>query len=212
MTLPVIATTSFMLGLSGAMMPGPLLTLTISEAARRGMRAGPLLILGHALLEALLVALLLIGLADLVQRPLVFGIVGLCGGAMLLWMGGGMLYGLPSLTLDLSQTSTRKGLPPVISGGLVSLANPYFTLWWATVGIGYLTVTSDRGWQGGLVFYLFHILADLFWYCLVAFSVSRGRHLLTDRPYRILIGGCALFLLAFGSYFGFQGFLKLTAL
>ena len=212
MTLPLIAATSFMLGLSGAMMPGPLLTLTISESVRRGMRAGPQLILGHALVEAALVVLLLVGLADLVQRPDVFGVIALIGGAMLLWMGVGMLRSLPGLSLDLQQQDTSGRMSPVVAGGLISLANPYFTLWWATVGIGYLAVTSDRGWLGGLTFYCFHILADLAWYALIAFAVSRGRNLLSDRPYRILIGSCALFLLSFGGYFGFHGIVKMTTL
>lgn len=212
MTLPVIAATSFMLGLSGAMMPGPLLTLTISESARRGMRAGPQLILGHALVEAALVVLLLVGLADLVQRPDVFGLIALVGGTMLFWMGADMLRSLPGLSLDLQRQDPSGRLSPVVAGGLISLANPYFTLWWATVGIGYLAVTSDRGWLGGLTFYCFHILADLAWYALIAFAVSRGRNLLSDRPYRILIGSCALFLLAFGGYFGFHGIVKMTTL
>jgi len=212
MTLPVIAATSFMLGLSGAMMPGPLLTMTISESARRGMRAGPQLILGHALVEAAVVVLLLIGLADLVQRPDVFGVIALIGGVMLFWMGGGMLRSLPQLSLDLEQKEEGKGISPVLAGGLISLANPYFTLWWATIGIGYLTVTSAQGWLGGITFYCFHILADLAWYALIAYAVSRGRHLLADRPYRVLIGSCALFLLAFGGYFGYHGMVKLLEL
>lgn len=212
MNLAMIAGTSFMLGLSGAMMPGPLLTVTISESARRGMRAGPQLILGHALVEGALVILLLIGLAELVQRPEVFGVIALVGGLMLFWMGGGMLKSLPKLSLDLEPGEEQQRMSPVLAGGLISLANPYFTLWWATIGIGYLTVTSAQGWAGGITFYLFHILADLAWYALIAYAVSRGRHLLADRPYRLLIGGCALFLLAFGGYFGYHGLVKLLEL
>ena len=46
--------TSFIVALSGALMPGPLLTLTVGEAARRVL-GGPLIIVGHALLELALV-------------------------------------------------------------------------------------------------------------------------------------------------------------
>ncbi len=210
MTLGAIAVTSLILGFSGAMMPGPLLTLTISEAARRGMRAGPLLIAGHALLEATLVILLLFGLAELVQRPPVFALIALIGGTMLIWMGYGMVRSLSGLSLDLS-ADEQEAVSPLVAGALVSLANPYFTLWWATVGIGYLTLTIESGWLGGVTFYFFHILADLLWYSFVAMAVSRGRTLLTDKVYRGLIASCALFLIMFGGYFGFCGIEKLLS-
>ena len=210
MTLGAIAATSLLLGFSGAMMPGPLLTLTISESARRGMRAGPQLIAGHALLEGSLVILLLLGLADLVQRPGVFASIALVGGATLMWMGYTMVRGLSGLSLNLSVAS-QKSVSPVLAGALVSLANPYFTLWWATIGIGYLTVTIDRGWAGGITFYIFHILADLLWYSLIALAVSRGKSLLSDKAYRGLIACCAIFLVLFGGYFSFCGIDKLLS-
>lgn len=204
MTLGAIAGTSLLLGFSGAMMPGPLLTLTISESARRGMRVGPQLIAGHALLEGVLVILLLVGLAEIIQHPLVFTGIALCGGVMLIWMGCSMVRSLPGMSLDLSPHS-QKSFPPVLAGALVSLANPYFILWWASIGIGYLTLTMDRGWVGSLTFFLFHVLADLLWYSFVALAVSRGRSLLSDRLYRFLLASCAIFLILFGGYFGYCG-------
>src|SRR5271157_4108973 len=57
-----IFTTSFTVALSGALMPGPLLTVTISESARRGYMAGPLLIVGHSVLELVLVTAICLGL------------------------------------------------------------------------------------------------------------------------------------------------------
>ncbi len=43
-TLWVIFTTAFLIGLSGALLPGPLLTVAISESARQGFWTGPLLV------------------------------------------------------------------------------------------------------------------------------------------------------------------------
>jgi len=60
--MAAIFSASFTLALSGALMPGPLFTITISESARRGFRAGPLLMVGHALLEVVLVAAVVQGL------------------------------------------------------------------------------------------------------------------------------------------------------
>lgn len=204
MTLVTIAATSFVLGLSGAMMPGPLLTVTIAESLRRGWRAGPLLVLGHAVLEGALVLLLFFGLAELVQRPAVFAVVALVGGALLVVMALGMWRSLPGLRLDLGSGDGR-GMHPLAAGVVISLANPYFTLWWATVGLGYLVVAHEAGPAGVVVFYLFHVLSDLVWYALVSGSVTYGRRFLSGRGYRALVGGCALFIFCFGCYFGWRG-------
>lgn len=202
--LLAVAGTSFILGLSGAMMPGPLLTVTIAESLRRGWRAGPLLVAGHAVLEGGLVLALFFGLAELVRRPPVFTVVALVGAVLLLWMAWGMWRSLPGLSLDLEAAGNGR-LHPVAAGVLVSLANPYFTLWWATVGLGYLVVAHEAGPAGVVVFYLFHVLSDLVWYALVSGSVTLGRRFLTDRAYRGLVGGCALFIFVFGCYFGWRG-------
>ena len=108
MTIPLLSifASSFMLALSGAMMPGPLLTVTISESSRRGAIAGPLMIFGHGLLELLLVIALLSGFAAVLHREDVFIGIALLGGATLFWMATSMLKNLP--TLRLSQTVPTK--------------------------------------------------------------------------------------------------------
>lgn len=204
MNLLMIAGGSFVLGLSGACMPGPLLTVTIAETLRRGPWAGPLLVLGHGLLEAVVVLLVLFGLGEWISQPSVFATFALVGGGMLLWMGLGMIRGLPGLSLDLT-TTQQATMHPVAAGALVSLANPYFTLWWATVGLGYLVVAHEAGTLGVIVFYLFHILSDLVWYAFVSGSITLGRNLISDRLYRGLVCCCAIFLVAFGGYFGWRG-------
>jgi threonine/homoserine/homoserine lactone efflux protein len=69
--------TSFMIAFSGALMPGPFLTATISESSKRGFYAGPLMILGHGILELALVVALIMGLAPLLTSDTVFGIIAL---------------------------------------------------------------------------------------------------------------------------------------
>ena len=76
----VIFASSFVITLSGALMPGPFLTATISESSRRGFIAGPLMVAGHAVLELLLVFALLLGLALFLQKPVVFAAIAVTGG------------------------------------------------------------------------------------------------------------------------------------
>ncbi len=203
-SLPTIFFGSFVIGFSGAMMPGPMLTVTVREAARRGFWAGPLVVLGHGLLELALVVSLVLGLGTLLSRPLFTGVVGLLGGGILLWMAWGMIRSCRSLSLALEGAGTASA-GPVLGGVLTSLSNPYWTLWWATVGLSYVALTAGTGWRGPTVFFAGHILSDLVWFSVVSGVLHFGRRLLTDRVYRILIGSCALFLVYFGATFVGRG-------
>lgn len=203
-SLTGILVSSFAVAVSGALMPGPVLTVTISESARRGFVAGPLIILGHGLLEAALVVLLLLGFSGFLQSPRVIGILGVAGGIALFFFALSMFRGLKGLSLDLSHGEGR-GTNPVIAGILTSLANPYWTIWWATIGLGYLFISMRFGLVGVVVFFAGHIAADLAWYSAIAFFVSRGRSFISDSVYRGAIFCCALVLMAFGGYFGYTG-------
>lgn len=195
---------SLVIALSGAMMPGPLLTVTISESTIRGAKAGPLLIIGHGILETILVILLLVGLAPLFQMKVFFVIVAITGAGVLGWMSYGMFRSLPELTLDLN-SSKGSGKRILISGILMSLANPYWFIWWATIGMAYLVQSSKTGIMGVGAFLTGHVSGDFLWYAVVSLAVSRGKRILTDRLYRGVIGFCAGLLVVFAVYFLYAG-------
>jgi len=207
-SLPAIFLGSFVIGLSGAMMPGPMLTVLVREAPRRGFWAGPLMVLGHGLLELALVAALVLGLASVFRSRLFMGVVGVLGGAMLIFMAGGMLRGIRTLELVLQAGEGGERRHPaaaVLDGVLTSVSNPYFTVWWATVGLGYLTLTAGQGLAGTAAFIVGHVMSDLVWFSLVALAMHLGRRFISDRLYRWLVGVCAVVLVGFGLYFGWSG-------
>ena len=206
--LLTIFSSSFVIALSGALMPGPVLTVTVSESARQGAKAGPLMIFGHGLLELALVLALLGGLAPFFSRDEVFIFVSLLGGAILLWMACMMFRELPGLKLKLEEDD-QKPRNLILSGILLSLANPYWFIWWATIGIGYIMYSVKFGIPGIVAFFTGHILADLAWYSLISFGVAKGRSFFTDRFYRRLIGACASFLFVFSCYFFYSGLEKI---
>lgn len=204
-----IFASSFVIAFSGAMMPGPFLTVTISESTRRGAIAGPLMIFGHGLLELLLIAALLSGFATILQRDEVFIAIALLGGATLFWMAATMLKGLPSMRLSLA-ASTEKQRNLVLAGVVLSIANPYWLIWWASIGMGYIMHSARLGALGVASFFIGHILADLLWYTLISLAIARGRRLFSDTVYQRMIGGCAVFLLCFSCYFFYSGIEKLV--
>lgn len=211
MTAPItIFCSSFLIALSGAMMPGPLLTVTISESARRGIAAGPLLIVGHGILELALVVALLLGLAPFLLLNRVFVAVALFGSAMLLWMAWGMFRALPTLSLThRAEQSSHGNL--IVAGVLLSVANPYWLVWWVSIGLAYILHSMQYGTWGVVFFFTGHIAADFFWYAVISAAVWKGKSLLSDRAYQSVIGVCAAFLLVFACFFAFSGIKRLIA-
>jgi len=210
MTLFTIFFSSFLIALSGAMMPGPLLTAAIGEASRRGFIVGPLLVAGHGILELILVAALLLGLAPYLQRQEVFVAVALAGAAILFWMAFGMFRSLPSLSLSLEADATARG-NLIFTGILLSALNPYWVIWWATIGLAYILHSRQFGLAGISFFFAGHILADFVWYSAVTGAVGGGRRFLSDRLYRGIIGGCATLLVLFAGYFFHAGLQRLLS-
>ncbi|MCC7492789.1 MAG: LysE family transporter [Fimbriimonadaceae bacterium] len=203
MRLSRILVEAFVTGFSGAAMPGPVLVATLSLAAARGWSAGPQVVVGHFLLEVSLVIAVAGGLAKFLSRPdaPVVRLIGLVGGLMLWLMAADMLRHLGDLSLHRLDPAQGQ-LGPVAAGFWLSAANPYFWLWWATIGLGLLTsAMTQRGRAGAVAFYTGHISSDLAWYSLVAALMAFGGRLLRDSVYRALLGGCAAALLFFGARF-----------
>lgn len=219
---PAIFVSSFVIALSGALMPGPLLAVTVRHASRRGVSAAPLLILGHGALEAVLVVLLLVGLADWIRGEGATTAIALAGSAMLLWMAWGMAREVRTLRLpgpggrgeeaDPGEDGRGGRFRTVVDGIVASASNPYWTVWWATIGLGYLVLSRDLGARGVLLFFAGHLLADAAWYLFVGVAVSMGRTRFTDRMYRAVVGGCAAFLVLFAVSFGSFGVSRLFRL
>ncbi len=201
---------SFILALSGALMPGPLLTLTIAESTKRGFAAGPLLILGHGILELAFIIALIMGGESYLGSPLIRDTISMVGGGVLLWMGFAMV--LQGRRINPSsdhysppEDNLSRGLNPVLGGILVSLSNPYWFIWWLTIGLGYMVMAMEFGLKGIAVFFIGHIMADLAWYSMVSYGVSRGKAFLKQRTYSHVIVFCGFFLLFFGLWFFYLG-------
>ncbi|MFW6209553.1 MAG: LysE family transporter [Spirochaetota bacterium] len=230
LTLPSLFISSFLIALSGAMMPGPLLTATISESVKRGPVAGPLIMSGHLLLEGALVLALIAGVAPLLQKDLFFILVSFGGALILAWMAFGMFRSLPTLRIDWGsasgQTADRQNpsgsstgptgpagpekksaasARALRTGVLLSIANPYWVVWWATIGLGLVARAQKVGLLGILIFFLGHQAADFAWYSIVSTAVGKGRRFFSDRIYRGIIAVSALVLIGFALYFGWSG-------
>jgi threonine/homoserine/homoserine lactone efflux protein len=207
--LVALFATSLMVGFSGALMPGPLVTADIAGAARDGFWVGPALSLGHAIAEAAVVLGLAFGLGRLFKNHWVSGFIGLVGGLFLVWMGYDIARSVWSGSVSLQLSASGGGglsvWATVLTGTAVSVGNPYWILWWATVGTNYVLLGLQQGPLGLGSVYIGHILSDISWLILVAFVVSSGRGLMNDTIYRGILLVCSAFLLGLGVYFSGSG-------
>lgn len=197
----LFAAASFWVGLSGAMVPGPMLTVTISDSLQKGFRAGPLVVLGHYIAEITLMILLVLGLGWVIGSKTVTMIIGGLGGLMLIYIGYTIAKSPvpPEIPGDEDPVEKRGS---ILSGIITSVSNPYFYLWWATVGWAFMLKGIElAGIIGVLSFLVGHWGADLTWYSLVSFFTSKGRHVLPGKRYRIIMIICGVFLVFLGLYF-----------
>jgi threonine/homoserine/homoserine lactone efflux protein len=204
--LPLLFGSAFVVALSGALMPGPLLTVTVAHSPRFGWTFGPLAIVGHAILELGLISLVFLGAGPLLTSGGVQSVVGLIGGAILIWMSWGMAAmartgGSPGSDEGEVGRSDRA----VWLGIIASISNPYWTLWWATVGLAFLTTAARSGPLGIAVFFLGHISGDLAWYTLVSVGAARGKKLVGTPAYSGVLFLCAAILVVLGSWFVWYG-------
>lgn len=196
---------SFTVALSGALAPGPLLAAVIYESARRGAKAGPLLMIGHAVLEIAMVAILIIGAGRFINNPGVLKGISIAGAIIFLLFGSKMLTSLPKISLPVKGLETKQS-NLALTGITLSLANPYWTMWWLTIGLGLVLGAKQQGMLAVVAFFLGHILADLGWYSVVSLMLARGKKFISDKIYRAVMGVCGLALLAFGVYFAISAF------
>lgn len=231
--------TAFLVGLSGAVAPGPLTAVTVDHTLKKGFKAGPLVAFGHVIIEIIIILLLVAGMSTFFASDSVGGFIGLIGGLVLFWMGYKMFSDLLSgkITLEKSrdksyskpdknikeaeknidmninaQKSNSKKFRvrlldnPITAGTLTTFANPYWFIWWATVGAGYITFSLEQGITGVLIFSIGHFLADLGWLSLIAFILATGKKFISDKIYQGIVVFLAIFIIGMGGYFVWSGY------
>jgi threonine/homoserine/homoserine lactone efflux protein len=200
---------SLMVAFTGALMPGPMLTLVISSVAQKGFRTAVFIVLGHSLLELLIVASFYLGVLKYLDNALAVKIISVVGGAFLIYMAVSIIVSVVrkkiKLDLDTKNITQNLGVKGTLiitgKGILISLANPYWYVWWMTIGAAFMVKSVQHSFGGVASFYTGHILADFIWYLFVGFLISTGRRFFNQKVYIGILIACSLFLLYLGIRF-----------
>ncbi len=202
-----LASLSFVAAFSGAVVPGPVFVVVVSEALNKGKKAGPLIVFGHFAIEAIIILTVFLGLDVLLGSTQATRLVSYIGGSILVLMSLYLARTAKNFRANIvsdSRTSfVSRGL--VAAGFLSSGSNPHFFLWWITTGIPVMALSlASAGAFGFAAFIIGHAAADLSWFSFISYSVDKGKSYLNQRMVRAILFGSALFLAIFGLYLIFS--------
>ncbi|MGD2147191.1 MAG: LysE family transporter, partial [Anaerolineae bacterium] len=169
MALPAFLLEAIVISLSGVMAPGPVTSVAVGKGSQ-SPHAGALIAVGHGIVELPLMVGVYLGVGRLLQLPHTSAAIALVGGLFLFWMGVDMLR---SLHRDAIR-ETHSAHTPLVAGILLSVGNPYFLLWWATVGAALVARSVEFGVAGFLGFALAHWTCDLVWDTLLSALSFKG--------------------------------------
>jgi len=188
----------FLVGFSGAIIPGPLLAFTVFDTSRKKQMTGPRIILGHAVWESIIILIILLGFSSLItQNTLVFYVLG---GVALAFIGLSMIR---SKGREISMEKSRVN-SSFVGGIFYTAFNPTQPLWWATGGLALLLTGMDMMNAFGVVVVTAgHWLADLVYYSFVSFAVKRNeQHIVPHQKTLAIVLG--VFMMLLGTYFLIQ--------
>jgi len=184
---------------SGVMMPGPLFVANISSGLHGGVKTGIKMALGHTIVEFPLVILLGIGVFSLEIFPEFRIAISVIGATTLFIFA---ILQIKSIfgKKEFIESNSNKG--PLITGILLSVFNPFFIIWWLTIGF---KLISDAiliwAFAGILIVFALHIWMDFAWLGTVSFLASKSLKIISNRNYKILMTGLSVGLIYFGIMF-----------
>jgi threonine/homoserine/homoserine lactone efflux protein len=200
-----LAVISFLLAVPAVISPGPVSTAVVTAGARQGLRVGPLVSTGHAAMEFLMVLGLALGFSSLMQQPVLAGIIGLVGGALMLFMGLSLFWGVWKGKLSLPGVAEKEEAASAGSliglGVAATLTNPFWYGWWVSIGGACVAEARHLGWLVVVLFFGAHVSVDYIWNSFLAGVVGSGRRWINNTVYRLMLVAAGLFLLYIGVLF-----------
>ncbi len=184
---------------SGVMSPGPLFAANISHGLRGGVKSGIKIAVGHTIVEFPLVILLGIGALSLETFP-EFRILISAFGAVTLFVFAFMQ--IRTVLYGGKDSISKPRQNPIITGIAFSALNPFFIIWWLTIGLKLITdAMLIWAFAGILIVFVMHIWMDFVWLGGISFLASKSTQIISNSNYKILMIGLNVMLIYFGITF-----------
>ncbi|MDP6612924.1 MAG: LysE family transporter [Candidatus Hydrothermarchaeota archaeon] len=199
--LPWLLFLTIIISLSGVLMPGPVFAVTVAKG-HQNKYAGAFIAMGHGLVELPLITLIYLGFVQFITGAGFRRGIAFFGGAALLYLG----YGLYMARNRVLEERREVSYGAFSAGVITTVANPYFFIWWATIGASLIMSASFYGFIGFLLFAFVHWMCDFLWNLGVSWTVFKSKKFWNPRVHEIVFGGCGLLLAIFGGWFIYYSF------
>ena len=202
--LPILLSV-VVISFSGVMMPGPVFAVTLAKSYKSPW-AGLQIALGHAVIEVPLILLIYFGFSRFFENSIVQLALSIAGGVMIIWLGVSMFRARAEVV------QRGKDLPynAFVAGILTTGLNPFFLLWWATIGSMLIMRVLSFGVTGLVAFIVVHWSCDLVWLSFLSNLIYRTHSLTGRRLQEGVFIAASLLLIGFGSWFMVSGIQKVV--
>ena len=185
-----------LISLSGVLMPGPLVAVTVEKAAK-SKAAGLLISLGHGVVEFPLMFIIYFWLSNFAIPKILTIAIGLIGGLAMMLMGF-QTFRNRKMTQDKHFHSNKATLA---IGIWTTAANAGFILWWLTIGTALILNAQQFGLVGFSVFAVVHWLCDFAVYTAIAFAIFKSRRFWNEKVNSAIFLFCFAVFIGFGAWF-----------
>lgn len=194
----IFAAAVILISISGVMSPGPLFASNILYGIKYGTRSGLKIAIGHTIVELPLIIIIGIGAISLETLPQFRIIIAIVGAVGLFVFAAIQFY----IILKKTPHTAKQKHSPILVGIILSGLNPFFIIWWFTIGFKLITDSIEL-WSFYGIFMMFglHIWMDYVWLGATAFLASKGSRFLSNRNYRVIGVVTSVVLVYFGIVF-----------
>lgn len=189
---------------SGALAPGPLSFGILMHGSKEGARSGFSCAIGHTLVEFPLVLALALGLLAAASQPMIKGVIGLLGGAGLIGFGLLQVYDTVKDRAESGEARPSRTLPAssLVLGLALTGLNPYFILWWLTIGsVLVVQALAFAALIGVLIMYVSHVWMDYAFLTALAYFARKGKTIVGSGYYKMVLIGFGAILIYYGTSF-----------
>jgi len=184
---------------SGVMAPGPLLSAGIVYGMKESTKGGIKMSIGHAIVELPLIITLGIGVFSLEIIPEFRDSISILGALMLFVFAG---IQIKTVLQGRKSEIMHQKHGAIIAGIIFSGLNPFFIIWWLTIGF---KLISDAmiiwAFTGIIITFALHVWMDFTWLGVIAWLAKKSSKIISNKNYKILMLGLSTSLVYFGVTF-----------